>query len=376
MNYSSIIKKVLTPFIFTLLLNITLQADNNPNKEHIIFISVASQDEVFWGSIHRLAEVAAKDLDANLEIIYTNRNHIKAVTVAKKIAKRDKKPDYVIVVGEKLIASRSIPPLTNAGIKVFVYGDLNDEEKKIIGEPREKFPNYIGKIAVDDYMAGYLTAKLMIKKAIKLELRDKDGYINFVAFEGVKQTSFSSERVKGLQDAVQAYPMIRVLQIIPTDWTYEYAEKSLPKLLSRYENYKIAGVWCANSVLASASSDVLIAKGLTPNVDFVTAGTDWDKKSVQNVNMGNIVGIAGGHMAIASWIVTLIHDYHNGIDFDSSVYVNKITIMDKNLSDKFLKFFNSSDWDNIDYRRFSKKENENIKNYNFSFTNILDNISN
>ncbi len=343
-------------------------------KAKVVFISVAAETEIFWGGIHGLAKAAAKDLGIDFEILFSNRSHITAMNMAQEVCRREDKPDYVIVVGEKLIASRSIPVLTQNGIKVFMYGSLSREEKELIGEPREKYPDYIGKIAIDDYMAGYLTAELMAKEAIKKQLYDKNGFINFLAFEGVRKTSFSSERVRGLNDILKKYPKVRILQSIPTDWTYEYASNSLPILIKRYAEYKIAGVWCANSNLARACSDVLKSLGKIPGKYFVTAGTYWDKKYLKSFNQGDLLVVAGGHVAIAAWIVTLIHDYHNGIDFDSSVYLNKVTVMDQVSSSKFLKYFKGDNWDFVDFTRYSKAENVHLKKYDLSFQAILNDL--
>lgn len=358
-------------FASILLFASVLPALSQPEKIKVVFISVATETEVFWSGIHGLAEAAAKDLDIDLELLISNRNHLTAISMAEEVSNRPNKPDYAIVVGEKMIASNSIPVLTANGIKVFLLGNLSADEKAIIGAPREKYPNYIGKMAIDDYMVGYLTAEMMVKEAGKLNLRDSEGNLNFLAFEGVRRTSFSSERLRGLNDILKKYPEVKILQSVPTEWRYADAKRILPRLLDRYEKYKIAGVWCANSRLAMASSDVLQGLGKTHGVDFVTAGTDWDRESIESVYNGDILGIAGGHVAMGGWIVTLINDYHHGIDFDSSVFLNKVTVMDKASSGKFLSNFSTSDWDIIDFRNYSKAENKNHKNYDFSFNAIL-----
>ena len=370
------LKKLITvlPLSILLFLILAFPAIAQNKKAKVVFISVATETEVFWGGIHALATAAAKDLGVDLEILYSDRNHLAAVAIAKKVSQRKNKPDYAIVVGESLIASKSIPILTASGIKVFMYGSLTAVEKKVIGEPREKYPAYLGKIAIDDYMAGYLTAEIMAKEAIRLQLHDQSGLINFLAFEGVRRTSFSSERVRGLNDVLKKYPSIRVLQSVPTDWSYENASRVLPGLLKRYSTYKIAGVWCANTNLSRASADILKSQGKTPGFDFVTAGTDWDNKSIKAVNSGDILGLAGGHVASAAWIITLIHDYHNGIDFDSNIFYNKVTIMDKESSGKFLKYFATGDWDIIDFTRHSKIENPHLEEYDFSFGAIFDDL--
>ena len=363
----------LIPVIISLLvvLGMVLPAIAKSAKPKVVLISVATPTEVFWGGIHGLATAAAKDLGIDFEILFSNRDHLRAVELAKEVSQRQHKPDYVIVVGERLIASASIPILTASGIKVLMYGDLSAAEKELIGEPREKYPNYIGKIAIDDYMAGYLTAEAMVKEAIRLDLYDQRGQINFLAFEGVRRTSFSSERVRGLNDILEKYPQVRLLQSVPTQWLYADARRILPRLLNRYTNSRIAGVWCANSNLSRGSVDILKSFGKAPGIDFVSAGTDWDNDSINSVNRGDVLAIAGGHVATVAWLVTLIHDYHNGIDFDSSVYLNKVTLMDKASSGKFLHHFATKNWDIIDFKRYSKAENQNLKRYDFSFGAIF-----
>ena len=351
-----------------------LPATATSQKVKVVLISVANPSEVFWSEVHGLATAAAKDLGINFEILYSNRDHLKAVALAKEVSQRPDKPDYVIVVGEKLIASASIPILTASGIKVFMFGSLSSAEKILIGKPREKYPNYIGKIAIDDYMAGYLTAEKMVKEALRLKLYDKSGQLNFLAFEGVRRTSFSSERVRGRDDLIKQYPQVNVLQSVPTQWLYADATRILPRLLTRYANSTIAGVWCANSALSRGSAAVLAASGKIPGVDFVTVGTDWDNDSIKSVNSGEVLTIAGGHVATVAWLMVLIHDYHNGIDFDSSVYLNKVTLMDKVSSGKFLHHFATKDWDIIDFNRYSKFENQSLSKYDFSFEAILSNL--
>jgi ABC-type sugar transport system substrate-binding protein len=350
-------------------------AAGQDKRERVIFISVAAESEVFWSGIHGLAQAAADDLGVDLTILYSNRNRVTAVNMAREIAGCKDKPDYVIVVGEQQIASRSIPVLAKNGIKVFLFGNLSLKEKIAVGEPRQKYPEYIGKIAIDDYMAGYLTAKAMIEEAIKKGLADNNGAINLLAFEGVRKTSFSSERVRGLQDALKEFPQTRLLQSVPTDWTYAYVQNALPQLLSRYSDKSIAGVWCANSDMAIASSDVLKSLGRTPGEDIILVGTDWDGPAIERVHQGEIIGIAGGHVAAVAWIITLIHDYHHGIDFSKEVYLNKVTMMDRLSSEIFTSSFKGANWNVVNFKTFSKAENPSLQEYDLSFQAILNAIN-
>ena len=99
-------------------------------RPKVTIISVATETETFWNEIHNLAKAAANDLGADLEILYSYRYNITAMKLAQEVSNRKNKPDYVIVIGENLIASRSIPVLSDSGIKVLMFGNLTDDEKK------------------------------------------------------------------------------------------------------------------------------------------------------------------------------------------------------------------------------------------------------
>ena len=138
---------------FTFVLLFTLgnsETSTAAAKLKVSLISAAAEEEAYWASIHNLGKAAAADLGIDFEIIYSYRVHIKAIQIANKLSARKHKPDYVIVVGEKRIAAASIPMLDNAGIKVFLFGDMTAREKERIGKPREYYKNYIGKRTIND----------------------------------------------------------------------------------------------------------------------------------------------------------------------------------------------------------------------------------
>lgn len=360
--------------ILLLLASLSPLAIAQSNRAHVVLISVATDHEKYWSNIHAMARAAAKDLNVDLEILLANRDHIRATQLAHEISARKNKPDYAIVIGEKLIASKSIPILSNHGIKVFLWGGLTETEKMELGDPLQKYPNYIGNMAINDYMMGYLTAELLVKTALENKLSDENGHINLLGLEGVHKTSFNSERVRGLNDLLKKYPQARMIQSVPTSWTYEDAERITPLLLKRHSQYKIAGFWCANSALAQGASDTMKALGKTPGVDFLTVGTDWGLNAVESTSKGDIIGIAGGHIASIAWIVTLMHDHHNGIRLDSTSYLSKVSMMNQPLAVKFLTFFENENWDMINFKRYSKSENPLLKEYHLNFDLILNTL--
>jgi ABC-type sugar transport system substrate-binding protein len=241
----------------------------------------------------------------------------------------------------------------------------------LIGKPRQKYANYIGQLAIDDYLAGYLTAESMIQNLIKNKRFDQNGNINILAFEGVRNTQFSLERVRGLKDVLKKYPQVKLLQSISTDWTSNYVSHALPVLLNRYVGSNVVGVWCASARLAEASAEIIKSQRL----NILTVGTDWSTTAVQRVNQGDILSLAGGHVASVTWIIILLYDYHNGIDFGTSLFQSKVTLMDKELSGKYLSYIKNNDWSHIDFTRYSKVKNPNIMAYDFSLNDFRETLN-
>jgi ABC-type sugar transport system substrate-binding protein len=230
--------------VFFIFFDVTAHAKSGSVKVVLVSIASASESQKYWHEIHNLAKAAAKDLHIDFEILFSERNHLEVIRISKELTQRETKPDYVILVAEKTAASKAIPILNKSGIKVFVFGDMTATELELIGKPRQKYANYIGQLVPDDYLAGYLTAESMIENLIKNKKIDQNGNINILAFEGVRKTQFNLERVRGLKDVLKKYPQVKLLQPIPTDWTYNYVFHALPALLKRYDGINIVGVWC------------------------------------------------------------------------------------------------------------------------------------
>lgn len=336
----------------------------------VVLVSVASENDKYWHEIHNLAKAAAKDLHIDFEILLSESNHLEVIRISKELTQRETKPDYVILVAEKTAASKAIPILNKSGIKVFVFGDMTKEEQKLIGTPRQKYANYIGQLVPDDYLAGYLTAESMIENLIKNKRFDQNGNINILAFEGVRHTQFNLERVRGLKDVLKQYPQVKLLQSIPTDWTYNYVFNALPALLKRYDGINIVGVWCVGAQSARASADIITSQRL----DILTVGTNWSPLAAQRVNQGDILSLAGGHVASVAWILVLLYDYHNDKDFGSSVFRSEVTLMDKDFSGKYLSYIKNNDWSHIDFTRYSKVKNPKIMAYDFSLNDIINHL--
>ena len=114
-------------------------------KLHVTFINPGKSDEAYWMMVTAFMKAAAEDLGITLEVLYVERNHFMQTQMARGIAARPNKPDYVVLVNEKLVAPETIKPLDDAGIKTFlIFNDLSDEQKLTHGIPRSKYKHWLG----------------------------------------------------------------------------------------------------------------------------------------------------------------------------------------------------------------------------------------
>src|SRR4051812_4458284 len=74
----------------------------------VVFINPGRSDEPYWRSVTRFMQPAAQQLDIRLEVLYAERDHLKMIDLTKEVAQRSKKPDYLIIVNEKLAAGEML----------------------------------------------------------------------------------------------------------------------------------------------------------------------------------------------------------------------------------------------------------------------------
>lgn len=342
----------------------------------VTFVSISKEDEEFWGRIIKAAKATAKDLDINLKVLYADRSQIKAVNFIKEIVKQEKKPDYLILVGEKRVGGNSIKLAEKAKIKSVLYGDLSDNEKIIIGTPREKYKYWLGQRKINDFLAGYLVAKTVIDKVYAHNNLKKTDKVNIFGLAGVFQTSFNQDRVKGLSKALAEYPNVKFLQMAPASWMENRANAMTKNLLERYERKKIkvSGIWSANTQMALGAIKAMKSRGLVPGKDIFVSGVDFMPEGIKKVADGELESIVGGHFLAISWLLVMLYDYEHGIDFVDDCEIPDPVVLTKENAQLYLKYFLDDNWDQVDFRKFSKHLNPSIKKYKLDFNEIIKQI--
>ena len=327
----------------------------------------------FWLSVSAFMQAAADGLNMDLEILYAERNHVLMQRQAEEVAKRAVRPDYLIAVNEKLSAGKMIEVADKAGMKTFMINNVFvGDQAQEYGAPREKYKNWIGSLIPDNRFAGYQIAKIISERALQSGLKGKDGKIHLVAIAGDHATQASVERVEGLEKAVLENPLILLEQIFYAEWSKDTAFQQTVGFLKRYP--ETSAIWAANDPMALGTIEGVRVMGKTPGKDVLVGGLNWDPPAVDKIKDGSLTTSLGGHFMTGGWALVMLYDYHHGKDFaeEGTQFQRQIFgALDKSNIMVFQAKLGDRKWGEIDFTKFSKVLNPDVKKYDFSLDAIL-----
>jgi ABC-type sugar transport system substrate-binding protein len=99
----------------------------NAGAQSVAFINPGKSDEVYWVTAARGMQAAADDLGMKLEVRYTERDHTKAIEIARELAARpaSTRPRYAVITNDNATGVGLLKVLDAAGIStVFAYSSL------------------------------------------------------------------------------------------------------------------------------------------------------------------------------------------------------------------------------------------------------------
>lgn len=326
----------------------------------------------FWREVSSFMQAAADDLGIDLEIIYSERNHILMAKEAEKVLSREHLPDYLIVVNEKLAAGKFIALADAKGVKVFnLMMDFYGGQAAELGTPREKYKNWIGGLVPDNRWAGYNLAKELIEKAEKQGIAQKN--IKLLPITGDFVTQATLLRNEGLGYARADFFDATFFPDISCLWRKDKAFELVKKFLKR--DPKVNVIWAANDPMALGAIEGIKKNGLIPGKDVLVGGINWDKPALEAIRNGELALSIGGHFMTGGWGLIMLYDYHHGYDFaeKGGAIIRKriFYVLDDRNVELFLKKFGSRDWSKINFKKFSKACNDSLSKYDFSVNELL-----
>src|SRR5450830_527126 len=85
---------------------------------------------------------------------------------------------------------------------MMAFSGIHGADRRLTGGPREKYDFWLGTLEPRAEDAGYLTAKMLIEKGRRAQLRGSDGLLHVIAIAGDRSTPSSAARNAGLQRAL------------------------------------------------------------------------------------------------------------------------------------------------------------------------------
>lgn len=342
----------------------------------VVFINPGKSDEAYWVTAARAMEASARSLDMQLEVMYAERDHPRQVVFAQQLAQRPKaqRPDYVIMSNDYGVGNELVRILDGAGIKTFfAFSSIDDpKEREQTGGPRERFKGWLGSLEPRAEEAGYLTARALIERGRKDGARSSDGKLHLIALAGDRSTPSSILRTAGMHRAVAEVPDVVLDQEVFASWNRDKAAEQSTWLFERYPSARL--VWAGNDLMAFGAMQSWEKRGGKPGHDAWFSGINTSSEAMQAVQTGRLAALAGGHFIAGAWALVLLYDYHHGRDFLSEGLQMKqsmFMLFAPHEAARFQSRFGDLKFDQVNFRRFSKVLNPNLKRYDFNFRQLM-----
>jgi hypothetical protein len=132
-------------------------------------------------------------------------------------------------------------------------------------------------------------------------------------------------------------------------------------------------VWAGSDQMAFGAMATWEKHGSKPGVDAWFSGINTSTEALEAIKSGRLTALAGGHFITGAWALVLIYDYHHGRDFaDEGVETQRpmFAQFTPDLANRYIERF-SSGFDSVDFRRYSKVKNPQLKHYDFGFQQLL-----
>ena len=337
----------------------------------VVFLNPGKSTEAYWLSYAHFMQAAATDLGMPLQVIYAERNPQLMIEQARALLQGSHRPDYLVFVNEEYAGPEILRLSKDSGVKLFaVSSTLTADQQSLIGQSRERYPNWIGSLVPNDEEAGYLMASRLIERGRALQPACE---MQLLAFSGAKQTPAAQFRERGLQRALAEHPEVRLRQLVYSEWNRQRAYEQAQQLLPRHPGARL--IWAANDEMAFGAMRAADELGRVSGKDLLFSTLNNSAEVLQARLDERVSVLVSGHFTAGGWAMVLLHDYDAGLDFASRGGKDRqdalFMQLDKPQSQRLLQRIQSQRYD-LDFRGFSVVGNPRQRDYNFSLQPLLD----
>jgi ABC-type sugar transport system substrate-binding protein len=343
--------------------------------QSVAFINPGKSDEIYWMTATQAMQAAARSLGMTFEVQYAQREPLKTLEIAREMMARPpgRRPEYVMVTDDYAVADQLLGIIDAAGVKTLLaYSSIPVDQRGGVGSPRGKYKGWLGSLEPRAEDAGYLTARALIERGKREKAFGSDGKLHMLAIAGDRSTASSLKRNQGMRRAVAENPIVVADQEIYAAWARENAAAQTERLYRLYPDIRL--MWAANDLMAFGAMASWEKRGGKPGVDAWFSGINTSTEALEAIKSGRLTSLAGGHFITGAWTLVLIYDYHHGRDFaDEGLELERPMFAEFTplLADRYLERF-SRGFDAVDFARYSKVKNPQLKRYDFGFAQLLE----
>lgn len=343
--------------------------------QSVAFINPGKSDEVYWVTVTQAMQAAADSLGMTFEVQYAQREHLRTLDIARAMAARPvgKRPEYIVISNDRAVAGELLKIVDAAGVKTFLaFSSLPADQRGDVGAPRTRYKGWLGSLEPRAEDAGYLTARSLIERGKKEKTFGPDGKLHLLAVAGDRSTPSSIKCNQGMHRAIAENRMVVLDQEVYADWTREKAAEQTGILYQRHPHARL--IWAGNDLMAFGAMQSWEKRGGKPGADAWFSGVNTSTEALESIKSGRLTSLAGGHFIAGAWALVMIYDYHHGRDFaDEGLELERPMFAEftPQLSDRYLERF-SKGFQSVDFRRYSKVKNPQLRRYNFGFAQLLE----
>jgi ABC-type sugar transport system substrate-binding protein len=339
------------------------------------FVNPGRTGEAFWLLVSATMKAAAAELGIDVDIRYTDREPGKTMAVTKELLAES--PDYLIATNDVGLGGAIIKLADAAQVPmILLSNDLDPKQSAEYGEPRIKYPRWLGSIVPDHEGGGYGTAEALLIETVRIKTARP---LKLLALTGDVDTPASVDSVHGAERAVAVMrkllgPGSVELDVTNLDWTEKGAEAYVRGFIG--EGNGIDALWAANDAMASGAITGLREAGYHPGVDVLVGGINWSRRAIERVLDREMVLTYGGHFLGGAWAMVVLRDYHDGRDFaeEDARLQFSMGAFDFTVARRFPEF-GKIDWGRIDFTRFCKTRNPGVTRYDFTPDAVLSQLT-
>jgi ABC-type sugar transport system substrate-binding protein len=337
----------------------------------VTFLNPAYGTDAFYGKFVQFGRLAANDLGVELEVLDSDSDLDTMRDQVCELTERNSPPDYVVLVNTCNLGAELIPQLSNAGLSSFLVCEgFFLAERQLLGRPGGKHRSWVGSLLPDDEQAGYLLAETLIDAAREQNAVGEDGQIHVIGLSGAYSAA-AIMRMNGLRRAVGSHQDVTLDEAAPAMWVRETAARHTREMLGRNSDATV--IWAASDTMALGAEDEVVAAGKEPGREIILGGVDWSPSSLEKVEAGSFAASVGGHFLDCARAIVMLYDHHHGkkMELESR---STFEVLTKENCGRYKLFFDQLGRHNLDFSEFSKVQNPELVDYDFSVRVIRDRL--